>query len=1299
MEKRNLFFKSDFVIMERCEAGYAVPFRFKYWTDSRAKAWEACFDGVTYRGCQLSEDGLTLTVGFDNHGMGVGTLMVERCYYLTNSDYESGICDAVIAPQPVVCVDDDDEEYEVMLALNGVTALGGTSILPPYYQAGKSAYEIAVEEGYEGTEEEWIQSLKQPAEDAAEDAGEAADKANAAAERAETAIADANTATEAANTAASAAQSAATLANEKAQLAANKAALANEKAQLANDKAGLAQQKADYAKEQGDYAKEKGDYAKEQGDYAKEKGDYAKEQGDYAKEQGEAASELQQKLEAGEVVPALAGNLKSWVERGTVPTEDEWAGVVRTSGGDMSIVSSQGMNLVKVKAGVGQFKASSIVTTGYNQLRFATAIGSGYYFLVPAMAFGTFGTAMEPNGILFTSRAGVNLQPTVKFKPLSQGVPSSVADGSACSYVDSNGYRFFTTPAAGYMIVDGIALADTCAKVAWSMRYNDFVAVNDASDGGSTLSLTSIISAIHSYGYMIGVSLGSGFVSDEFEFAGSTCTWRRYCDRVKPTWQTVENEGETVTYTHSATISAMKGNGGCMFADSDIALIVSGTTISYTDENQAASSDWVLYELATPASGSLTVNPHMSLEDFGLEMLSGVEGECYISAQYYMGYDDMLAAIAQIKLKQAVAQIGENEARIAELEAMLDLTGDTVAAAWNEGQSSPDAIDRKGDASVIDYVPVLIDHTRNSVEGSAPVGELRANNYLRYKDGRFAPVVCITDEMYNECMSHELWIDGVKYCDSGKFDAELFYSTYKSVVTVDGVKKFAWPDLRKDAADGDPVSHVLMPWETTSLNYSVMMGHRDTIYMLQNAKGSSGKVWNMLSKSPKQWDGRQATELKPTAISVTTPTNATVDGVRRMRCHFGAFNGSAAAADGYTAGRAGYVSSLFLNTGRKMGECALSYNNASNGYVVHARADNADPTGSLPFAEGGWHEFNAFVAWLEIKYGTRNLAGLFKSGISSNDACSNETQWLQNGGVRCKVAGDNTWEYRTFAQTSAVCFRNNNGVHAATNWSDMLNLSAPKEACMEAQIAASMAMEMGVAEGTEYDCYGETYKWVSLTGTVNLAGGRMNCLVYSRRQGTATGLNAQDVETSFDVEVMMRMSLYEGASLSGDVFNQRNGGFEAVGTHINPVNSGGQIGEHLDFYAQPNQEAWLKNDPTGTGAPGFVFNCEKAYEKVGEHTTIASGYSQADYEGTPFKKTGGAAFATYMAHYVYENNYWSYSAYGVRARLGLRFRGYANYGSCSPRSLIAFSAVGYTNYYYAGSAQVRLASAAPAQLE
>ena len=139
MQKRNLTYKSDFKITEKCDAGYAMRFRFLYYVGSPAKAYVACFDGENFENCHLNEDG-TLTVCFDDHGLGIGTLMVERRYYFDDEQYQTGKCDIVMPAAPVVIIDKDSPNpsklFEVVLSTKGLSYLECYSIVEPYWMLG-----------------------------------------------------------------------------------------------------------------------------------------------------------------------------------------------------------------------------------------------------------------------------------------------------------------------------------------------------------------------------------------------------------------------------------------------------------------------------------------------------------------------------------------------------------------------------------------------------------------------------------------------------------------------------------------------------------------------------------------------------------------------------------------------------------------------------------------------------------------------------------------------------------------------------------------------------------------------------------------------------------------------------------------------------------------------------------------------------------------------------------------------------------------------------------------------------------
>lgn len=377
------------------------------------------------------------------------------------------------------------------------------------------------------------------------------------------------------------------------------------------------------------------------------------------------------KLENGGIIPKLAVNIKSWFERDSLSTTSEMTDAIRTTAGSESVDSSKGARLVSIEA-MDDFYASSLVATGFNLLHRAVQIGTGFYFPVPKLTFGTFGTANEPNGVLFTDSDGNNLTPTVYFKPASSGVPTSITDGSACAYTDSNGYRFYTTTQAGYIIVSGITFNNTCAHIGWSRRYDEYKSPTDTDDAGSEVTLSTIIAAIHSdLNKMLCISSGSKEVADKIVFGDTAATWYRKVGRVQPTWTTTADEveeGATQTYTHTATISGMESDGQVEFESDDTTLTVTGTTISYQDTSDTATSDYIRYELATVATGTVTIDPDYDIEDWGLEELVDYTGSAVITIQYAQDYPDALALIAQYKVSKIAEDVENNNIKTDELE-------------------------------------------------------------------------------------------------------------------------------------------------------------------------------------------------------------------------------------------------------------------------------------------------------------------------------------------------------------------------------------------------------------------------------------------------------------------------------------------------------------------------------------------------------------------------------------------------------------------------------------------------------
>jgi hypothetical protein len=375
-------------------------------------------------------------------------------------------------------------------------------------------------------------------------------------------------------------------------------------------------------------------------------------------------ADLKAGLVAGDIVTKIAENLESWAGE-SVSANYEQTAAVDTTGGTISIDSSVDAELESVVP-TTDFFASQLISTGFNLLRRAVAVGSGWYFEVPHLVATqqSIGTAMENNGVLFTNSNHANLTPTVYFKPLASGVPTSVTDGTAATYTDKDGRRHYTTSGAGYLIVSGIDRASVCAHLGWSRRYDEYISVADANDAGSVVDMAAGIAALHSYNKMLVI----GAVADRIEKASdTTIRWTRRLDRVQPTWTNLPDEveeGATQTYTHTADISAMKADGAATFETLQIGLSVSGTTVSYTDSNAEATTDYVKYELAAEVTGTADVDSNFGCEDWGLIILRGAAGTAKVNIAYGQNVPDNLRTALPVinDLNHCTGSIGQGTA-------------------------------------------------------------------------------------------------------------------------------------------------------------------------------------------------------------------------------------------------------------------------------------------------------------------------------------------------------------------------------------------------------------------------------------------------------------------------------------------------------------------------------------------------------------------------------------------------------------------------------------------------------------
>lgn len=648
------------------------------------------------------------------------------------------------------------------------------------------------------------------------------------------------------------------------------------------------------------------------------------------------------------------------------------------------------------------------------------------------------------------------------------------------------------------------------------------------------------------------------------------------------------------------------------------------------------------------------------------------------------GVEKSLELMSQAAATEMAKQVKQNTADIAELKEGVK---DYYVGENDEVTGDPRFKNCKGNKEFLgEWHPFLIDHTDNTGEGTHPVGQLMDNNHFRFVSGAFAPTVGITEEMRAAC-DVQLYTDaehttpltlknGVVVTDktgAHPYDATEVYNSLGLVDLYDG--------------EGNKVRQ-LLPWETTETKYSVMIGRYDTLYPVDRQTGESGKVLSGIFKRQVRYDGIDSGKY-PLLGTALAPCPVTTVGNKTRNFFYAYAVGDTNTTNG-PSGAGESMCSMYVNDGRTYPRIS-DMTQVSN--MQKARANNADVNASLPFAEGGYHGVNTFILCMELLYGTKYLHdnNLFGSGISSNDACNSENTWLGNGGVRCKEQGTSEWTYRGFGDRTP--FGHNEKLEK-NNFSWFVNLYRPKEQCMESQMAASWAAEFGIAENTEYEAYGATYRYKNITGVKGLADGVMNCKVYRKKIGTCKGYKDANTLATYDLELSLRMSLMHGMNVSGDVFAYWGGGCEMVGT--NKVQTDGNynteqlLKNYIDFYLEPTQSKWVNESVVNKKNLG-TFGFEAVYGKIGVFgpPILSDGYCKNRLGHTPYKIADGGNMGSWQCFYSWAFPYWS-STINHRVRIAVRLRGYANASICSARDLYADCSAADASVINGGSAQCRI---------
>ena len=648
------------------------------------------------------------------------------------------------------------------------------------------------------------------------------------------------------------------------------------------------------------------------------------------------------------------------------------------------------------------------------------------------------------------------------------------------------------------------------------------------------------------------------------------------------------------------------------------------------------------------------------------------------------GVEKSLELMSQAAATEMAKQVKQNTADIAELKEGVK---DYYVGENDEVTGDPRFKNCKGNKEFLgEWHPFLIDHTDNTGEGTHPVGQLMDNNHFRFVSGAFAPTVGITEEMRAAC-DVQLYTDaehttpltlknGVVVTDktgAHPYDATEVYNSLGLVDLYDG--------------EGNKVRQ-LLPWETTETKYSVMIGRYDTLYPVDRQTGESGKVLSGIFKRQVRYDGID-TGKYPLLSTALAPCLVTTVGGKTRNFFYAYAVGDTNTQNGPSQYGAD-ICSMYVDDGRTYPRIS-DMNQVNN--MQKARANNADTNAPLPFAEGGYHGINTFILCMELLYGTKYLHNnnLFGSGISSNDTCNSEATWKSNGGVRFKENGTTDWLYKCIGDQAPFGMNAQMAKNSFTYW---INYARPKEQCMESQMAASWAAEFGVAEDTEYEAYGATYRYKNVAGAKSLADGEMNCKVYRVKAGSGKGYKDANTLVTYNFELCLRMSLIHGMNLSGDIFAYWGGGMEMVGT--NKVQTKGDFNtdqlekNFIDFYLEPNQAKWLNETAVSKNNLG-TFGFEAVYGKIGTFgpPILSDGYGKKRLGHTPYKIANGGNISSWQCFYSWAYSYWS-STLNQRVRIAVRLRGYASFSNCSARYLYAYYSAAHTGATHGGSAQCRI---------
>ena len=240
---------------------------------------------------------------------------------------------------------------------------------------------------------------------------------------------------------------------------------------------------------------------------------------------------------------------------------------------------------------------------------------------------------------------------------------------------------------------------------------------------------------------------------------------------------------------------------------------------------------------------------------------------------------------------------------------------------------------------------------------------------------------------------------------------------------------------------------------------------------------------------------------------------------------------------------------------------------------------------------------------------------------------------------------------------------------------------------MESQMAASYAVELGVKPVVIYSFYGNTYYYENIPNGKfpNILDSGMCCRLFRQVPFSFT----DDSKGKVSGEFRLRMSLFDGLTLSGDIFMYCGGGKELVALHTGTTQNG-EGGYDVAEYFEPDVRKWHSVTAEREKSTE-TWSFETSYLKIGTSETGARWIKQRIPFGILPTSTTGAGRRKNEVSYSDSSNRFS-SVDKQKVRLALRFGGNAYWSNSAPRGVYCNYGVLYAYRSYGGRAQALIAT-------